>query len=114
MPITTSQQTRDSQIAQLMRQREDAERRRGDLKGAYEKHRSALARLNPLSGIFSRPKLRVVDGKLLSDVGGELSWPSWEDVRDTVAELQEVEQELAEISRQLAELGITVPPSKPR
>ena len=53
----------------------------------------------------------MVGGRLLPEHGErELIWPRWEDVRDLVMKLQEVDEELAEISRQLAELGITVPP----
>ena len=110
MPDTAPQETRDGRIGQLMRQREDAERRRGGFENEYQEHIRALRAIN-IRPARPVPRLRVVDGQLLPEHGvRELIWPRWEDVRDLVTKMQEVDQELADISRQLGELGVTVPP----
>ena len=46
MPDTAPQETRDGRIGQLMRQREDAERRRGGFENEYQEHIRALRAIN--------------------------------------------------------------------
>jgi len=99
-----TQAEKDGQIAELVRSYSAARREQQHLQIRHESHIKALSEVMAAAKVS--PRRFDVEGEHLLNMTGPITWPAWEEVRDTLVELKRATERADDLKQQLTTLGI--------